>query len=73
MPQNTDNHRQTFVLETARVYVPGSLPKEASEAQKSPGGGCCGSAPVPNSEESSGCVTSTCGTGFASPQSSSCC
>lgn len=71
--QNTDSHRRAFVLETARIYVPGSVPTEIDEAQKGSGGGCCDSAPIRDNEQSSDCGTPSCGTGSASPQSSSRC
>ena len=44
MKKNTAKSHRAFVLATARIYVPGSLPEEAyEEAPRNPGDGCCGS------------------------------
>ncbi len=74
--RNTDNNRPAFVLTTANVYVPGSLPEEIhAAAPKGAGGGCCGSGPTPtqSQEKSSGCGTSGCDTGATAQESTGCC
>ncbi|MEM8930115.1 MAG: hypothetical protein AAGE94_03010 [Acidobacteriota bacterium] len=64
---------RTFILTTARVYVPGSLPKVVTVASETSGGGCCGSVPPTSLEDSSGCATSGCGTTNMAQQRTRCC
>ncbi|MEM7048696.1 MAG: hypothetical protein AAF604_03515 [Acidobacteriota bacterium] len=59
MGHNSESKGRTFILENARIYLPGSLPDEAPKtATQAPASGCCGSGPEPTTgAKATGCDT----------------